>query len=168
LMPMSFFHLTDLQSGSVLSRNEQVNNVLRYFREVENKYPSDDSSYKITLRIQTKFVKDYTTDNVIGVKYTNNPDAPEVRVSEENIFKSKYPMTYSDLVDKLKSRYVDFKPDQRFHAIKKGLEDRQKHEERFCKINYLDVISKRGSQKKFYSTEILNEFDKHYTKQKSN
>src|SRR5262245_36123885 len=36
----------------------------------------------------------------------------EVRVSKENIFKYKYPMTYNDLVAKLKGRYVDFKPDR--------------------------------------------------------
>ncbi len=167
LMPMSFFHLTDLESHSVLSRNKQMENVLRYLQEVERQYPPDkNDSYNITLRIQTQFVRTYATDKVIEVKYTDNPDAPEVRVSEENIFKYKYPMTYSSLVDKLKSRYADFRPDSRFFLIKKELEDQQKYGERFCKVNYLDVIGKSGSQKKFYSQDILKEFDKHYTKRK--
>lgn len=167
LMPMSFFHLTDLESLSILSHNKQIRNVLRYFQEVESQYPPDgNDSYSITLRIQTQFVRTYATDRVVEVKYTDNPDAPEVRVSEENIFKYKYPMTYSNLVDKLKNRYVDFKPDGRFFSIKKEFEDQQKYGERFCKVNYLDVIGKSGSQKKFYSQEILKEFDKHYTKRK--
>ena len=168
LMPMSFFHLTDLESHSVLGRNRQIENVLKHFQEVESQYPPDeDASYNITLRIRTQFVKTYAADKVIEIKYTDDPDAPEVRVSEENIFKYKYPMTYGDLIDKLKNRYADFKPDNRFHTIKKDLEDQQKYGEKFCKVNYLDVVGKKGSQKKFYSPEIVKEFDKHYTKRKS-
>jgi hypothetical protein len=168
LMPMSFFHLTDLESHSVLSRNRQIENVLKHFQEVESRYPPDeDASYNITLRIRTQFVKTYAPDKVIEVKYTDDPNAPEVRVSEENIFKHKYPMTYNDLIDKLKNRYTDFKSDSQLHSIKKELEDQHKYGEKFCKANYLDVIGKKGSQKKFYSLEILKEFDKHYTKRKS-
>jgi Protein of unknown function (DUF3644) len=168
LMPMSFFHLSDLESHSVLGRNRQIENVLKHFREIESQYPpNEDASYNITLRIRTQFVRTYSADRVIEVKYTDDPDAPEVRVSEENIFKYKYPMTYGDLIDKLKNRYADFRPDRRFHSIKKELEDQRKYGERFYKVNYLDVIGKKGSQKKFYSQEILKEFDKHYTKRKA-
>ncbi len=151
LMPMSFFHLTDLESHSVLNHNRQIENVLKHFQEVESRFPPDeDASYNITLRIRTQFVKTYAADKVIEVKYTDDPDAPEVRVSEENIFKYKYPMTYSDLIGKLKNRYTDFKLDRRFHTIRKELEDQRKYEERFCKVNYLDVIGKQGSQRKFW------------------
>jgi|RhiMethySRZTD1v2_1073278.scaffolds.fasta_scaffold73542_4 hypothetical protein len=43
----------------------------------------------------------------------------------------------------------------------------RKYGEKFCRVNYLDVIGKKGSRKKFYSPEILKEFDKHYMKRKS-
>lgn len=74
-------------------------------------------------------------------------------------------MTYTELVEKLKSRYVSFRVDDRFHRIKKELEDQRKNGEKFCKFNYLDVINKSGGYRKFYSIEILKEFDKYYTKQ---
>jgi hypothetical protein len=167
LMPMSFFHLTDIKSHSILGSDKQVENILRHFREIEIENPPDENSpYNITLRIQTQFVRTYTPEKVIEMKFTDNPNAPQVRVLEEDIFKHKYPMTFSDLVEKLKGRYSDFKPDSRFHSIKKALEDQKAQGERFCKINFLDVIGKKGSQKKFYNQEILKEFDKHYTKRK--
>ena len=39
LMPMSFFHLTDIESHSVLSSDKQVENILKRFQFVEAKYP---------------------------------------------------------------------------------------------------------------------------------
>ncbi len=167
LMPMSFFHVTDIESHSILHSDKQIENILKHFQSVEDQYPSDASaSYNITLRIQTHFVKASSTAQALDVRYTDNPEAPEIRVSEESIFKNKYPLTYAALVEKLKDRYINFRPDNRFHKIKKELEDQEKHLGRFCRINYLNVIEKKGSQQKFYSMEILKEFDKHYTKRK--
>ena len=36
--------------------------------------------------------------------------------------------------------------------------------ERFIKIRYLDPNKEKGTEKKFYKPEILNELDKHYDK----
>lgn len=165
LMPMSFFHLSDLDSHSVLSQDKQMQRMLSYFQEIETQYPfNEDNSYCITLQIKTHFVKSSADPNVFEVRYTDRKDAPEIRVSEENVFKNKYPLSYNALVDKLKCRYSDFRQDNKFHEIKRQLEDDGVHGERFCKINYLNVVEKKGSRQRFYSLEIIKELDKHYTK----
>jgi SET domain len=47
LLPLSFFHLSDVESHSVLGRDKQMERALKYFRQVETNYPSDsNSSYK--------------------------------------------------------------------------------------------------------------------------
>jgi uncharacterized protein DUF3644 len=167
LMPLSFFHLSDVESHFVLGRDKQMERALKYFRQVETNYPSDgDSSYSVTLQIKTQFVKTSANSNALDVRYSNNPNAPEIRVSEENIFKTKYPMTYGMLVEKLKHRYSNFRPDTKFQKIKKELEDREKHGEKFCRLHFLNVLEKKGSSRKFYSTEIFKEFDKHYKRAK--
>jgi hypothetical protein len=167
LMPMSFFHPVEIDSFSVRTQEKEIARMLEYFREVETTYPSDENyPYNVTLQIKTKFVKASTDLSVFEVRYTDSEDAPEVKVSEENIFKDKYRLPYSALVNKLKDRYSDFKVNKRFHAIKRGLEDSNKHGDRFCKIRYLDAIEKKGTKRTYYSTEIIKEFDKYYTRLK--
>ena len=161
LMPMSFFHLTDIESSSVRGHNEQMRKMLEYFREVETEYPPDeDSPYSITLQIETRFVRSSSDSSVLQVRYTDKEDAPKVKVVEDDILRRKYPLTFAKLVDKLRKRYSDFKQDQKFFRIKRQLED----EERFCRVRYLNVFKKSSVKQKFYSTEIIKEFDKHYTR----
>jgi hypothetical protein len=165
LMPMSFFHLSDIDSHSVLSQDKQMQRLLSYFQKIEAQYPfNEDNTYCITLQIKTHFVRSAADPNVFEVRYTDRKDAPEIRITEENVFKNKYPLPYNSLVDKLKDRYSDFRQDNQFHKIKKELEDTEKHGEKYCKVNYLNVVEKKGSKQKFYSLEIIKEFDKHYTK----
>jgi hypothetical protein len=165
LMPLSFFHLSDIESHSVLGRNRQMQRALKYFHEVEATYPSDgDSSYSVTLQIKTRFVKGTADATAIAVRHTSDPSAPAIRVSEESVFKSTYILTYAKLVEKLRQRYSDFRNDSKFHGIKRGLEDAEIHGERFCRVRRLNVLEGTGSSQKFYSTEILKEFDKHYTR----
>ena len=167
LMPMSFFHPTEIDSFSVKSHEKESERMLAYFRHVESSFPpEEDQPYFIALQIQTKFVKTFDA-STLEVKYTDRDNAPGIMVSEENIFKTKYPLTYTELVKKLQNRYSDFKPNGEFYALKKELEDPEQYGEKFCRVNYLNVLRKTGSQQKFYSSEIIKEFDKHYTRKKS-
>lgn len=165
LMPMSFFHPVEMDSFSVRSQGQEIARMMEHFRETEALYPSDeDNSYNIALQIKTKFVKSSTDPSVFEVRYTNREDAPEVRVSEENVIRNKYPLSYSALTDKLRKRYSNFKMNKDFHAIKRKLEDPDVYGDRFCKTRYLDAIEKKGTKRTFYSTEIIKEFDKHYAR----
>jgi len=92
-----------------------------------------------------------------SLRFTNDPLAPPVR--EETVLKA-YPFEYSDLVKELGRRYSDFKINPRFHSLKKELAK----EDKYCRTRYLDYKSKTGTKKDFYSLAIIEEFDKHYTK----
>jgi CheY-like chemotaxis protein len=95
---------------------------------------------------------------------TNQPTpARSLRVHESsqtredvNVTDNIYPLSFSDLVIALRDRYPDFKVNKRFFEIKKELENSDK----YCKICYLDESDKRGIPHKFYSTTILDMFDK--------
>lgn len=168
LMPMSFFHPNEIDSLSVRSQGKEIERMLQHFKDIETKFPPDEGSpYSIALQIKTKFVKVSGDVPAIEVKYTNKEGAPEVRVSEESVITARYPLSYSVLVEKLRSRYTDFKLNKRFNSIKRDLEDSDKYSERFCKIRYLNVLEEQGIKKRFYSTEILKEFDRHYVRKKT-
>lgn len=167
LMPMSFFHLTDIESHSILSSDKQIENILEHFQSVESQYPqSSIDSYNITLRIHAQFVKANSEIQAVEVRYSTNPSAPEIRIAEEDVFKNKYPLTYSELVGKLKDRFTDFKLNKKFNDIKKDLEDQTKYKEKYCRTKYLRPTEKKGAHQTFYNIDILKEFDKHYTKRK--
>ena len=165
LMPMSFLYPVDTTGLSLDGSEEEMRNMLAYFHEVERRYESDSiTPYSISLRIETRFVKVTTDEPAMRVQYTDDPDAPEVKVTEESVIERKYPLTYHDLVEKLRERYSDFKQNNRFYAIKRELENPDIHGDRYCRVRYLSVGKKTGSKKKYYSTEIIKEFDKRYTK----
>ncbi|MEW4491118.1 DUF3644 domain-containing protein, partial [Thalassoglobus sp. JC818] len=63
-------------------------------------------------------------------------------------------------LEKLQERYSDFTQNSKFYELKKELE----MDEKLCKVRLLDPSNPQSTKKKFYSTNILKEFDKHYTK----
>jgi len=81
-------------------------------------------------------------------------------VKEEDVLK-QYPMDFATLLQRLQSRYTDFKANEKFNKIKRYLEQQGK---KYCIERYLDPIRKSGAPKRFYSPEVFKEFDKRYTK----
>ena len=59
--------------------------------------------------------------NGIDVQITDDPNAPALRLEEEEILKKKYPLDYKGLVIELKKRFSDFKINSKFHNIRKNL-----------------------------------------------
>lgn len=160
LMPISFFHSFEFESFSVSKRERQMARLLEYIKQKEVECETDASNpHNITLRFETRFVKSKLTD-AAEVRYTDNPNAPLVRVLEEDVIASRYPLNYKRLSDKLRERYMDFKMDSNYHRIRMSLQN----DKRFCRTRLLDPQNPRSSQQIFYSTEILKEFDKHYTR----
>jgi len=165
LMPMSFFHPTEADSFSVRGHDKEIQRLLDYFRREEDNFlPDEDNPYSLALEIKTSFVKSSAHGSALKMQYGNGEDILTVKVSEEDVIRAKYPLTYKALIGKIRNRYSDFKQDGRFYGIKRDLEDSSQHGQRYCKVRYLDSESKRGPSKIFYSTEILKELDRHYTR----
>lgn len=160
LMPLSFFHEADvIQSFSLVSYNEQTRNLLRYLETVEQEHPSSaESLYNATLRVETKFLRS-SSDSAIKIQTTNDPSAPKVQITEEDMLK-RYPFDYSGLTEKLRNRYTDFKQNQRYHGVLKPL----KADQKYCRVRLLDPNNPTGSRKEYYSSEVFKVFDKHYRK----
>ena len=160
LMPLTFFHEADaIESFSVSKYNQQTQNLLKYLSTLETKHPSDArEEYNLTLKVETRFVK-ASTPSAFEVRYTNDPNAPEVRVSEE-ILNMNYPWDYGELTNRLNERYSDFLQNNDYHEHRRKFEENEK----LCRVRYLDPGNPRSTKKRFYNPNILKEFDKIYTK----
>lgn len=158
LMPISFFHQSDMESFSV--DGQAKDNLLKYLKKVEKAYSDDvDPNFSISLILQTRLVKT-AGDEALEIRLTDNPNAPELQISEEDGLKS-YPYTYNALCEVLRKRYQNFKQNNEFHAIKKQLEAQG---ERFCKERKLDPKNPKSIFKIFYHSRVIEEFDKYYRK----
>lgn len=60
----------------------------------------------------------------------------------------------------MSERYEKFSANPKFFQIKANLEKNSTYSGK----RYLDMKKKTGQPKKYYSTEIFKEFDKHYSK----
>lgn len=161
LMPLSFFRDFDTAPGISLNTNEKK--LLKYITSIEEAYDDADyGNYNLALRIDVKFQKAKSTTGV-PVQITNNPDAPAFRLSEENLME-KYPWDYKILITRLNKRYSDFKVNHQFHEQRKSFFDNEK----LCHSRLFNPANEKSGTKIFYSTNILKEFDKLYTKKLTN
>jgi Putative DNA-binding domain len=80
---------------------------------------------------------------------TSNPDAPAVR--EEDILKN-YPYDYDTLTKMCRERYLDFTTNDKYHQIRKPLEESAM----FSNIRYLNPKNPKGGKKAFYSRAIIH------------
>lgn len=96
--------------------------------------------------------------NGIGVQITDDPNAPALRLEEDEILKMKYSLDYKGLVEELNKRFSDFKINSKFHNIRREL----MKDEKLSKTRYLDPNNKKSSKKDFYSPDIVKQFEKDY------
>lgn len=162
LMPLSFFRNFNEAPGVSLNSNEKK--VLEYIRKTEEKYDAIENlgDYNLTLRIDVKFQKVKSTSG-LPVKISNDPQATAVFLSEED-FTDKYPWDYDILSTRLSKRYSDFKMNALYHKTRKRLEKDKK----FAYSRLFNPKKPNGGKKIFYNPNIQKEFDKIYTKYKSN
>ena len=99
------------------------------------------------------------SENNVNMRITNDPNAMPITIDDTALLKN-YPLEYHALACTLEKRYTDFSKNKKFHEIKKSLINDKK----LCCIRYLNPSNRDGSSKKFYSKNILKEFDKYYTK----
>jgi hypothetical protein len=157
LMPISFYHPFEIESRSVNSLARQEKNLLKYFKEKENKNPySEEAIHNFSLKLTTRFEK-----GDVGISIRRGSSGVSISFSEDDLFKNKFNITYRDLVVNCKKRYSNFSPNQKFNNIMKEVKTRQ---DVLCKKRYFDPIKKTGEPKIFYCSEVYKELDKHYKK----
>jgi hypothetical protein len=164
LMPMSFFHPTEMESYSLTSPEEQMGKFLECLSKIESHYPDDeDNPYCVTLKIKTNIVRSNKAAAIAEIRVTQNEDAPAFRTLEEDEFQRRHPVNYKSLVATCRDKYKNFKLDSRFHSLRKQFEDKENYGEKYCRVRHLDFKNKTDKGRKFYSPEIFKEFDKYYS-----
>ena len=156
LMPLSFISLPQQVEAVVFNQEEK--NFLTFIESLE---PDDDdatSPYSVTVNIDIKFTRSKAKD-ALGINVTNNPDAPAVRLTEEQI-RERYPWDYQRLTTECRRCYSDFKAAPKYHDLRKRL----LKDKRFGSIRFLDPGNPKSTKKPFFNPNIMREFDKHYTK----
>lgn len=156
LMPLSFVRLPRSTKGIILNSEEK--NFLSYLAELEQGTANDDSEFAVTINIEVKFTRS-KTENAAKVRSSGEPDATNIRLTEEQI-REKYPWDYGKLTEECEKRYQDFKCNKEYHRFRKALLGNGK----FCYTRRLDPENPKSSKKVFYNPNILQEFGKHYTK----
>ena len=125
---------------------------------VENIF--QDDQYFVALNVEVKLLK--KSDSSPGPSFKrsapNDPDAVPLYLSDDQVFET-FSLDHAHLVAELKSRYSDFKCNAEFHRRKIDLES---HDELFhARYSNKD---RAGVPKKLYSRNILQEFDRFYTR----
>lgn len=161
LMPMSFFHPSQVESVLVRGRDTNVANMLEYIASKEKEYPSTPKNkHNITIAIETRFTKSKKID-AQEVRLSSSPNAPLIRISLDDV-KKTHPLDYNKLTSKLKDRYSDFKVNGKYHELRKTLENSQD----FCFHYPLNPMNPNGATKSLFSVKVFEEFDKNYRKKK--
>ena len=151
LMPLAYID-SKVEVSSITTDEVQ-----KYIDFVKNKVnETTDDEYTIAISIDIQFNKS-NSFNAIGVKYS--ADGIPITISEEDI-RLRFPMDTKKLTDTAKKRYIDFKQDRKFNGIMKVLKENDK----LCYIRQLDPENSKSQKKPYYSSNVLQELDKKYTK----
>lgn len=164
LMPLAFNPLTGIvESIENTEHSEAVSRFLRLVEATERTCSlSAPEGYSVTLKMDLKFSR--TANNlathvrVVG----NDSEVPAITLSEDQYYDS-YPWDYNKLVERLKSRYTNFKQNQDFYGLKKEFEK----DPSICRVRFLDHRNQKGGKKRFYNPNILKRFDSHYSRNHS-
>lgn len=164
LMPLSFHHdFYSIESLSLNERNVQIKNLLEYILSKEKKHSFDKSNkFNFISTTEVRFVKSKSNDAInIGID-PNSPNKVAIELKDEDIIK-KYPLSSRKLADTLHKRYGQyFKENSNYFELKSKL----KENEKYCKQRPVSPFKPNGQKQDCYSTEIIKEFDKFYTKAK--
>ncbi len=137
-------------------------NLFRLISEKQKAIPFDaDREFNVSVEIDVKLKR--TTASTPGSIHVHlGPDVPGAIpfvVKEEDVL-AAYPWDYSTLVGQLSKRYSDLMLNSLFYRRKAELEA----DARFCKVRLLDPRKPNGSKKRYYSPNILPEFDDLYAR----
>ena len=150
LMPLTFMDIPSNVEGLLLNADEK--NFLAYLDKYSCTDSDSDSPYSVAIYVKVRFTKSRSHEALLA-RITTDPSATEIRLSEEDI-RERYPWDYNMLTEKCKARFHDFKINQKYHKIRKGLEE----DKTFASVRYLHPGNLKSSKKVFYNPNILKEF----------
>jgi hypothetical protein len=163
LMPISFYHgFETVEPSSLTHYPEQIRRLIEYLDklEAEHKPSVDEQRQHLALRMVTTFARSKDA-SALAFRWTDDPAAPTLTVREEDVLKN-YPMTYHELGQVLRRRYSDFVENMDYHQIRKAIEK----DKRYSIVRLLNPQNPRSASQRFYNANILQEFDKHYSRRK--
>jgi hypothetical protein len=79
---------------------------------------------------------------------------------DDNKIPQQYQWSYATLIQRLSGRYTDFKMNAEFHKLRNTLEANKS----LCHARLHNPNKKKSSKTKYYNPNILQQFDKHYTR----
>jgi hypothetical protein len=157
LLPVGFFGAPTTVTAITTTADE--NRLITYLTDAIRAADTDeDNEFHVALEVNLSMRRSIgATAGAVNV--TNDPNAPEVIMSEEDIRRT-YRWDYKELVRRAQARYSDFKVNREFHSLRESLID----DRRYVKTRLLDPANPKSGKKNFYSPNIINEFDGHYAR----
>lgn len=155
-LPLSFLTGATTIDSVVVSAGESK--LIGFLQGLAAVDPASNSPYAVAIKVNVKVERSKLT-TATKVQISNDPDALKVTLTEEDI-RSKYPLNHEALLKKCKAIYSDFKADKKFNALKTSIQS----DARLVHLRHLDPTNLKGQRKRFYSHDIFNELDKHYTR----
>jgi hypothetical protein len=155
-MPLAFVTPQSVSAAPLTSEEKRV---LRFISsQVASGEQESGSPYAVAVNLELRFVRS-KVDTATPVRVTNDPDALPVYLSEQDILE-RWPWTYDQLTAQCRRRYSNFKADKRYHEVRKRLASKPA----YAHERLLDPRNPSGSKKVFFSPTILQELDKHYSR----
>ena len=152
LMPLAYVDGRKMVEGTLTT---ETANYINLIKNKLSQVDVSDHDYDIAISIDVDFKKGNSFD-AIGVSYAT--DGIKVSLSEENM-RQRFPWTRQEVIEKCKTRYSDFKQNQTMRDIFKEIQANPK-------LSYQRRLypTKPRPMTYLYSSNVLQEFDKHYTK----
>lgn len=97
-------------------------------------------------------------ESLKNVRITDDPNAKEIRISEDDLYKTIFTEKYEDVINEAKRRFLDFKQGNEFNKIMKQI----KKDSSIYKPKYLDPDNPKSAKKPYFSKKIYDELVKHY------
>lgn len=154
LMPLAYVD-SKVSAESVIT--DEIAKYLDFVKSKVNESDNEDIEYDVAIAIDIQFKKSNTFEDGLPIKYDANGVA--IALSEEDIRK-KFPLDYKDITDTASSRYLDFSRNKSFHAHMRTI----KANEKLCYTRKLDPKSKNSQKKEFYSSNVWQVLDSHYSR----
>ena len=150
LMPLAYVDNKLEVDTAITPEGKNFMNLIR--QKLKDEKPDED--YGIAIKIEVKFQKGNSFE-AAGFRY--DKEGVPINLSEED-FRERYPLTYSNVIDKAKKRYSNFKRDKAFNEMMGNI----KKNEKLYYERKLDAQNPKSQKKGFYNTNIWKELDKHY------
>jgi hypothetical protein len=122
---------------------------------------SASSDFAFSVRVDFNLVK---TKSIGAVTATIVGEGGDLKVHlDEDKVPPQFSLTYEKLSKLLVARYADFKQNEKYHKLRRELEKNKS----YCYVRRLDPSNSKSPKTRFYNGNIVQQFDKHYTRKAS-